>query len=779
MSERLRLDEGWSSFFLLLVMLISAATAISAARWTDNLGHLATAAMFGLVMGLLLAKSRFPAIIAHLFSLVYGLFTVSYLIGRLVDKPTWRERLIELGERVVTWLTKATSGGTSRDSLMFVLLLASLFWLLGHLSAWYTFRRPRLWRVLLPIGVTMLVNFYVYTDPRIATRSNTSLTPFLAVFILASLLYVVRTNVYLREVEWQSSKVNYSTELRFDFVRSGTILATIAMLAMIIAPGASASPQISDMWDGVEDFRDNVRTTVSRLFASLDTRGRGVGNPFGSRAVLGGPRDLGDEVLFDVKARGGRYWQAMIYDRYTGSDWINTDDHKLLLPPGERTNSNNWLMRTTMTQTVAIYMPNTTQLYAAPEPLRVPGFSTQANITFEQGEVASVSALYSRKSLQPGNVYQIVSSVSRADPDTLRSAAQEYPEGIERRYLQLPDTVTDRTRALAEEITADHETAFDKAEAIEQYLRNNLTYDLNVPPPPEDQDFVDFVLFDLEAGYCDYYATSFVVMARAAGIPARVAMGYAQGEYDEEAKAYRVRARNGHSWPEVFFPKYGWIQFEPTVVIAPIEWPEPPSAAGSGNRSSGAGSAPDPFDARDDLLAEEPDMRPGSDLFFPELDSSPGPSGLFFALLGLLIVAAVGAGATYWITERRGLGGLSLIERAYTRMWRFAAWLGVPSPPDQTPYERADVLKTLLPEAEPPITYITGMYVAERFGRGNGNGDGSNAEAQWMLLRPMLWRSWAQKKFSRFQREQRNRWGDFYKNYPAGSKGTSRDRTDR
>ena len=158
MAERLRLAEGWSSFFLLMVMLLCAATSISAARWTDGLGNLATAGMLGLIMGLALAKSRFPAVIAHLFSLVYGVFTVSYLVGRMVELFTWRERVVNLGERAVTWLTKATSGGTSRDSLMFVLLLAGLFWLLGHVAAWYTFRRPRLWRVLLPMGVAMLVN---------------------------------------------------------------------------------------------------------------------------------------------------------------------------------------------------------------------------------------------------------------------------------------------------------------------------------------------------------------------------------------------------------------------------------------------------------------------------------------------------------------------------------------------------------------------------------------------------------------------------------------------
>jgi transglutaminase-like putative cysteine protease len=770
MPERLKLAEGWSSFFLLWVMLLAAATSISAAAWTRGLGSLAAAATLGLVAGLLLAKSHFPAMIAHLFSLVYGLFVVGYLIGSMIEQLTWRERWGELTERFVTWLTKATSGGTSRDSLMFVLLLACLLWLLGYIAAWYTFRRPRLWRVLLPISLTLLVNYYVYTDPRISTRSTTSLAPFLAVFILAALVYIVRTNVYLREVEWQNSNVNYNTELRFDFVRSGTILASVALLAMIIAPGANASPYLADMWGGIEDTRDTVRSTVSRLFSSLDARGRGVGNPFGSRAVLGGPRDLGNEVLFDVRARSGqRYWQAMVYDRYTGSDWINTDDHKLLLPPGENIGSENWTMRREITQTVTIYLPSSTQLFAAPEPVRVPAVSARAQISFDQGNVTSVSALHSQKTLRAGNVYQIVSSVSRADPDSLRGSSDDYPDWAERRYLQLPDTVTDRTRELAQEITAGHDTPFDKAEAIEQYLRNNLTYDLAVPAPPEGQDFVDFALFELEAGYCDYYASSFIVLARAAGIPARMAMGYAQGEYDEDAKAYRVRAYNGHSWPEVYFSEYGWIQFEPTVIIDPIDWPESARNANAAG-SAGGGGSPDPFNERDDMLGEEQDMRTGGAPYFPDLEPPRGPSPVFFALLGLLVIASVGVGTTYWVTEKRGTGGLSLIESAYTRMWRFADWLGVPSPPDQTPYERADAMKTVVPEGESSISRITDMYVAERFGRGNGNGDGAVADQLWSLLRPVLWRSWFQRKFGRFQRQRPNRWRDFYHDYRAQSR---------
>lgn len=765
MLERMRMPNGWLSLFLLFVMLVSTAVSISVVRWTTGLEFLSVTAILSLVAGVLLARSRFPTLIVHLFSLVYGSFTVGYLAGSMVELPTWPERVVELGERITTWLDKAVAGGTSRDSLIFVLLLMALFWLLGHLAAWYTFRRPSLWRALLPIGLALLVNYYVYTDPQVYTRSNASLTPFLIVFLIAALLYIVRTNVYLREVEWQKSKVNYSTEIRFDFVRSGALLALVALLVMFIAPGARAAPSLGALWGGIDDLRKSVRETATRLFSSLDTYGRGIANPFTGSLVLGGPRDLGDRVLFDVNASGGRYWRAYAYDRYTGDTWLSSDDTTVLRSAGQSLSDESWQMRREITQTVTVYVQNSTQLFAAPEPVRVPGLVTRVNVSFEQDMVTPASALYSQRTLRAGNVYQVVSSVSRADPDSLRGASTDYPDWLAQRYLQLPDTVTDRTRTLAQGITVVHETAFDKAQAIEQYLRDNLNYGLNVEAPPEDQDFVDFVLFDQRAGYCDYYASSFVVLARSVGIPARLAVGYAQDEYNTEAQAYRISSRNGHSWPEVFFPEYGWVQFEPTVIIDPISWPSPPPEPNASDAANSGSS--NPYERPQDgnyLVPDDPVDISGAGL--DQSDDSPlGVSMAVLVLVGLLVIASLGTALAYWVTEVRGMSQLSLVEQAYARMWRFAARLGVPTRANQTPYERAAVLTTLVPEGDSPIMGITSMYVVERFSRGSGNGDDSNAESQWSLLRPILWKTWLQNKFSRFQRQdQRRRWRDIHEN---------------
>ncbi|HJQ13994.1 MAG TPA: transglutaminase-like domain-containing protein, partial [Anaerolineales bacterium] len=136
----------------------------------------------------------------------------------------------------------------------------------------------------------------------------------------------------------------------------------------------------------------------------------------------------------------------------------------------------------------------------------------------------------------------------------------------------LPGSLPERVRQLAGEITKEKSTAYDKAKAIEAYLRA-YPYDLEVPVPPEDQDVADYFLFDLKKGYCDYYATAMVVLARASGLPARFVSGYASGSYDAANAEYIVRQMHAHSWAEIYFPEIGWVEFEPTASQPEIKIP--------------------------------------------------------------------------------------------------------------------------------------------------------------------------------------------------------------
>ena len=137
------------------------------------------------------------------------------------------------------------------------------------------------------------------------------------------------------------------------------------------------------------------------------------------------------------------------------------------------------------------------------------------------------------------------------------------------RYLTLPEDLPSRVRELALDLTAVQPTSHNCALAIESYLRT-IPYTLDLPQPPPVRDLVDYYLFDLQRGFCDYSASAMVVLARAAGLPARLVIGYASGVYLPEEARFEVSAADAHAWPEIFFPGIGWIAFEPTGGRPPI-----------------------------------------------------------------------------------------------------------------------------------------------------------------------------------------------------------------
>src|SRR5204863_6160038 len=145
-----------------------------------------------------------------------------------------------------------------------------------------------------------------------------------------------------------------------------------------------------------------------------------------------------------------------------------------------------------------------------------------------------------------------------------------YPATIKAKYLQLPSSVPQRVKDLALTIVANKATPYDKAEAIETYLRNTYKYSTVVKSAPPGRDPVDYFLFDLKADFCEYFASSMAVLLREVGVPARVVEGFTSGSLDASNR-YAVKELNAHAWVEVYFPQYGSIEFEPTPSELPID----------------------------------------------------------------------------------------------------------------------------------------------------------------------------------------------------------------
>lgn len=179
-------------------------------------------------------------------------------------------------------------------------------------------------------------------------------------------------------------------------------------------------------------------------------------------------------------------------------------------------------------------------------------------------EIATDDAgtIYNTDQQRMVSTYRVVSDISRPKPEALRSAAGPLAPRVAIPYLQLPP-VDPRVRSLAEEVTRNAATPYDKAVAVEAYLHDKYRYTLILPRRLAQDPIADFLLVRKE-GHCEYFASAMAVMLRSLGIPARLVNGFRNGEFNTITGSYIVRASQAHTWVEVFFPGNGWVSFDPT-----------------------------------------------------------------------------------------------------------------------------------------------------------------------------------------------------------------------
>lgn len=142
-------------------------------------------------------------------------------------------------------------------------------------------------------------------------------------------------------------------------------------------------------------------------------------------------------------------------------------------------------------------------------------------------------------------------------------APLDLDAGVDARYTKIPASMDfPRVYALAQEITADSQSRFDQALAIQTYFRNNRDFEYDTSVTPTGSDSVSAFL-DAKRGYCVQYATTMVMMLRTLDVPARLAIGFLPGTAQADG-SFVIAGRNAHAWPEVWFPEVGWVRFEPT-----------------------------------------------------------------------------------------------------------------------------------------------------------------------------------------------------------------------
>lgn len=332
--------------------------------------------------------------------------------------------------------------------------------------------------------------------------------------------------------------------------------------------------------------------------------------------------------------------------------------------------------------------------------------------------------------------YRMVSLVSVAKYEDLVDTGTEYSGYVRDHYLQLPADMPSRVVDLAHELTGGRETPIDKALAIQEYLRSpEFEYSRKLTPL-KDTDGVEHFLFESKTGFSDYFASAMTVLLRAVGVPSRMAVGFAPGQVDDVSGLRYIKESDSHGWTQVYFPGYGWIDFEPTPEwetpvrqLPPVEEPDRDITLGGGV-------------FKDEFLDDPLDILDPEDLaLFPNTGMSKTP----FDYWGLVIKIAIGTGAAgmTWLTLLMvwniGLGKTTPGEKLYAKMSRLGAMAGLKRRAHQTPLEYAASLGRALPSIAPEALLIGRSYGADRYGKQESDQqDLSVLEQAWAAIRKSL-----------------------------------------
>ncbi|NOX77178.1 MAG: DUF3488 domain-containing transglutaminase family protein [Gammaproteobacteria bacterium] len=255
-------------------------------------------------------------------------------------------------------------------------------------------------------------------------------------------------------------------------------------------------------------------------------------------------------VQFDTKPPPAtlRYWRGPVFTYFDSKTWSNPDHQRR---PGAPYQQPGFRAAGTATDYTVTLEPHQQRwLFALDLPSRLPLRSTLSR----EFELISKSPVYQlrRYDMQSYTDYQLDPA---SPPDQFR-------------YLQLPNNAAPRARQLARQWRNRFANDADIMQQALQYFRQQPFY-YTRKPPLMPGDPVDEFLFDRQRGFCEHYASAFVVLMRAARIPARVVTGYLGGETNPLGDYFIVRQSDAHAWAEVWLSGQGWVRVDPTAVIPP------------------------------------------------------------------------------------------------------------------------------------------------------------------------------------------------------------------
>ena len=556
--------QHWLTIVPVLGLIASLLVSVSEATWYPEAEPLIVLVLGGAVYGGLLAASRWRLRTVLILNAVVAIGVTLIAVGRIVptlgawvssplatSATVMQLRLFGLLDQLARGLGQFRPE-TLPGRQVLIVAYGLLVWQATAWLIWSIGRGRRALSGVLACALPLAIN--------IVAAGKAASLPML--FTICGVFVIART-AYLDQTRgWEARRIGYPELVGEDWTYSVVIIS----IAVLLLAGLTTPEWQASLKRFLDSFKPPAVAVQSAASISTPQSGPTPGGFVPDLSVVGEPIPPDSNatifrVTIDDPARrigaGGElqppdrthYWRGGIFGAYTGRGWepIGLAEEPRLItptlaPPG----------RYALRQEFDIIAAHADQLFAVNDPIT------------SSAKVRRLSTDDSAVLRGAVSLYTVTSWATAATVNQLDADSTQYPANIREAYVQVPD-VPQRVRDLADGLTAGADSPYDKAVRIQNYLRTTYRYRLDVPPAPAGRDVVDYFLFDAPGGFCSYFASAMVVMLRLEGVPARVVSGYAMGDYDATQRAYRVPASSAHAWVEVYFPTYGWVEFEPTT----------------------------------------------------------------------------------------------------------------------------------------------------------------------------------------------------------------------
>ncbi|MGF1481283.1 MAG: DUF3488 and DUF4129 domain-containing transglutaminase family protein [Cyanophyceae cyanobacterium] len=434
--------------------------------------------------------------------------------------------------------------------------------------------------------------------------------------------------------------------------------------------------------------------------------------------------EMEPKTMLRVRSQAPGFWRVLAFDRYTGQGWeISREDQLVDI------NRPSWTYRFTLSPPPTSGKTNKiVQTYTTVSefPNLIPALATPRHLFFPAPTVAldPEGSLRAPAVLPEGLTYTVISEVPKRDRALLNQASQTYSDRIAEFYLQVPPALFSQLRqqaeALLEQSPSPLNTPYEQALFLAQALKQNYTLQPDLPMLEPGEDLATAFLRH-EGGYPDHFSTVLTVMLRSLGIPARLAVGFAPGQFNPFTGYYIVRNTDAYALTEVYFPQYGWFAFDPIPghELIPPSWEE--SQTFSTLRRIWhwvAGWLPSPVTSLLTVLGRQLGELVSFALWLWRFFSSSA-TGLFSGAIALVVLGLCGWLGRNWLhhwQERRQLAKLPPIARIYRQMLTKMQRSGYPKHPAQTPLEYAQTCRQHYPDAIAQIIdNISQAYMSWRY----------------------------------------------------------------